>query len=92
MEKKKLRQVVLNILTKSEKARANDNELIYQTLKAINMPTGYAELRLYPSNIASSITRERNYCLKHNPSLQPKKQIVERRKALQQKASKEYKF
>lgn len=92
MEKRQIRETVLKVLTKNKKARANDNELIYQVLKELNMPTGYSELRFHESNIASSITRERNYCMKHNPLLQPEKQVVKRRIQLEAKAKKEYRF
>ena len=92
MEKKTLRKAVLKVLTKSEKARANDNELIYQVLRELDLPTGYSELRFRASNIASAITRERNYCLKHNPLLQPAKHVVKRRQALEKKNAKEFAY
>ena len=88
--KRKLRKTVLEVLEKNKRARANDNELIYQVLKKLGMPTDYSELRDTYSNIAGSITRERNRAIKDNPLLQPAKHVVKRRMALEAKARKEY--
>ena len=80
--KGKIRTTVINVLEKNRTARANDNELIYQVLKKLGMPTDYALLRSNYSNIASTITRERNRVVKNNPGLNPSKQVVKRRIAL----------
>ena len=88
--KREIRKTVLQVLEKNKRARANDNELIYQVLKKLNMPTDNSELRDTYSNIAGTITRERNRAVKDNPLLEPAKHVVKRRMALEAKAREEY--
>ena len=88
-ETKEIKAMVLNVLVKYPKTRANDNELVYRVLTQMKMPTDYKELKTETSNIVETICRCRRKLQQTNPMLRPEKQVSERRKALEAKFRKE---
>lgn len=79
--KKELKKVVITILEKSEKARANDNYLIYRTYRAMGWPTDLKDIAENAENRFGTITRIRRKAQETNPMLLPKRQITKLRKA-----------
>lgn len=75
MLKPKTVQIVTEILEDYPAARSNDNELIYQYLKRMGMPTDYEYLRCYPTNVAESIRRTRQKVQERNPMLKPNEKV-----------------
>lgn len=65
-------QIVTEILEDRPETRSNDNELIYQYLKRMGMPTDYEYLRGYKVNVSESIRRTRQKIQQTNPQLRAK--------------------
>ena len=82
---KELKETVIKILEESEKARANDNYLIYRTFKAMRWSTDLKEIAKEGENRFDAISRIRRKAQETNPSLLPRKQITRRRKAREEK-------
>ena len=64
-------QIITEILEEIPDTRNNNNELIYQYLKRMGMPTDYEYLRFYNFNISESIRRTRQKIQQRNPLLRP---------------------
>ena len=81
--KTKLIQIVTEILEDYPKTRNNDNELIYQYLKRMGMPTDYEYLRHYDVNVSESIRRTRQKIQERNPLLKANEPTANRRLVLE---------
>lgn len=81
--KTKLIQIVTEILEDFPKTRNNDNELIYQYLKRMGMPTDYEYLRAYDYNVSESIRRTRQKVQQRNPLLRANEPTLNRRITLE---------
>lgn len=76
-------QIVTEILQDYPKTRSNDNELIYQYLKRMGMPTDYEYLRAYDYNVSESVRRTRQKIQQRNPLLRANDPTLNRRMVLE---------
>ena len=76
---KNLYKTVIQILEESEKARANDNYLIYRVYKKMKWGTDLKEIAKSGEFRFGTISRLRRKAQQSNPALLPKKQITNRR-------------
>lgn len=78
---KELQQTVVQVLEESERARANDNYLIWKVYRKMGWSTDLKEISKDAEYKFGSITRYRRKAQQTNPLLLPKKQVTRRRKA-----------
>ena len=84
-ERGKIREVVTGILEKDERARGNDNYLIYKVFKQMGWPTSLEAIAENTTiNRFESISRARRKAQEINPMLMPKDKIVNRRQELEE--------
>lgn len=83
--KQKLRDVVTNILQNDEKARENDNYLIYKTFTVMGWPMTLEEIAEGSTiNRFESISRIRRKIQETNPMLMPNEKVTARRAELEE--------
>lgn len=86
---KELKQATLEVLEQYEKARNNDNFLIYKVFKKMGWSTDLKEIAKNGENVFGTISRYRRKAQETNPLLLPKRQITVKRKAREKRMREE---
>lgn len=76
---KELKKTVIRILEKSEKARSNDNYLVYRVYKEMGWSTDLKDIAQNGEFKFGTISRMRRMAQHSNPLLLPKKEITRKR-------------
>ena len=86
MKEKQLKKIIIEELEKSNKARANDNYLIYRVFKRMGWETDLQSIAKKDGvNRFVSIARIRRLLQAENPMLLPSKEITAHRKAREER-------
>lgn len=86
---KELKQVTIDVLEHYEKARSNDNFLIYKVYQKMGWSTDLREIAKTGENRFDAISRYRRKAQETNPLLLPKRQVTVKRKAREKRMREE---